>query len=127
MSRRHTLPAGVAGMATESEARSRVFHRVVICALAVAVALVLAPSASATFPGLNGSIAFTRSIGPGIVAVELSGGVVFQSLDFGASDYDPAWSPDGRWLAFSRLGDGIYVVDAWGGHLRQLTRGGDDE
>jgi Tol biopolymer transport system component len=119
------------GTATESEARSRVFELVVACALAVAVALVLASPATATFPRLNGSIAFLRfNPGAEIVAVDLSGGVVFQSPYFGPSDYDPAWSPDGRWLAFSRTGgagDGLYVSDAWGGHVRRLTRGDDED
>ena len=114
-------------------ARSQVFHRIVASAVGVTAALVLASSATATFPGLNGGIAFIR-FGPGaeIVAVDPSGGVVFQSPYFGPSDYDPAWSPDGRWLAFSRIADitaedGIYVVDAWGGHLRRLTRGDDED
>jgi Ca2+-binding RTX toxin-like protein len=113
--------------------RSRISHWVVAFAVGVTVTLVLASPASATFPGLNGGIAFIR-FGPGaeIVAVDPSAGVVFQSPYFGPSDYDPAWSPDGRWLAFSRIADitaqdGIYVVDAWGGHLRRLTRGDDED
>jgi Ca2+-binding RTX toxin-like protein len=105
----------------------RSLHRVVACAVCVTVALVIASFASATFPGLNGSIAFIRFFDAEaeIVAVDLSGGVVFHSAYFGASDYDPAWSPDGRRLAFTRLaigGDGIYVVDAWGDHLRRVAR-----
>ena len=40
---------------------------------------------------------------------------------------DPAWSPDGRKLAFVRLsadlGEPIYVVNADGSGLRRLTRG----
>ena len=35
---------------------------------------------------------------------------------------EPAWSPDGRRLAFSGLG-GIWIADASGARVRQLTRG----
>jgi len=34
--------------------------------------------------------------------------------------YSPAWSPDGRWIAFIRAGD-LYVVRTTGGHLRRLV------
>jgi hypothetical protein len=55
--------------------RPGLLHRIVGFAVCVTVALVLASTASATFPGLNGSIAFTR-FGPApgeIVAVDPSG------------------------------------------------------
>jgi Tol biopolymer transport system component len=35
---------------------------------------------------------------------------------------DPAWSPDGRAIAFERNGD-VYVMHADGTRLRRLTRG----
>ncbi len=41
-----------------------------------------------------------------------------------ADDWAPAWSPDGKWLAFTSNRDGnpeIYVVNSKGGELRRLT------
>ena len=38
-------------------------------------------------------------------------------------DQSPAWSPDGRRIAFASNGD-IYVMDADGGNQRRLTTGG---
>ena len=34
--------------------------------------------------------------------------------------YAPAWSPDGKWIAFIRAND-LYVVRAAGGGLRRLV------
>jgi Tol biopolymer transport system component len=46
----------------------------------------------------------------------------------GVRDVSPSWSPDGKRIAFARRdgssGD-VFVVDANGSHLQQLTRGGD--
>ena len=44
--------------------------------------------------------------------------------DGGAQDWWPAWSPDNAQIAFMSDRDGdweIYVMDADGGNLRQLT------
>ena len=50
----------------------------------------------------------------------------------GASDWAPAWSPDGQSLAFARSTDGrrsfhVYVMSADGSGVRQLTHGRFDE
>ena len=42
----------------------------------------------------------------------------------GRSDFDPAFSPDGQTLAFSRRGIGIYVVPVLGGEEQRLISGG---
>src|SRR5690606_6564577 len=48
-----------------------------------------------------------------------------RQLTYGSSfDNNPAWSPDGQWLAFqssSTDGVNIYVIDANGNNLRRLT------
>ncbi len=51
-----------------------------------------------------------------------------------ADDWDPSWSPDGKWIAFvsnrENGGEGgqfIYVMDANGGNLRQLSLENDSE
>jgi len=46
----------------------------------------------------------------------------------GREDSQPAWSPDGKWLAFTRTTDGrrsfqIYVMRANGSGVRRITRG----
>jgi TolB protein len=43
----------------------------------------------------------------------------------GPSFYEPAWSPDGREIAFVKMPfryNSIYVVDAAGGRVRRVTR-----
>lgn len=43
----------------------------------------------------------------------------------GSADQSPAWSPDGRWIAFQSTrggNDDIWLMDANGGNLAQLTR-----
>ena len=42
----------------------------------------------------------------------------FPGSDFGAQD--PAWSPDGRWIAFSSVTE-LYVLDVEGKSVRQVT------
>jgi Tol biopolymer transport system component len=59
----------------------------------------------------------------GIYTIRADGTDLRQLTDNAADEY-PAWSPDGKTIAFNRLtkaNGGIYTVNADGGGLRQLT------
>jgi Tol biopolymer transport system component len=87
--------------------------------LAAAALLALPPPAAPTPPGRNG-IAFAV-YGSGIAVVRPDGRGL-RKLTKGRRDHFPAWSPDGRRLAFQRAGD-IYVIHADGSGLVRLTQG----
>jgi Tol biopolymer transport system component len=95
-----------------------------LLALVVGAALVLATAALGSYPGRNGRIAYVESAagsrgtgwGPTIVSVR-EDGTGRRVLGAG---FDPAWSPDGRRLAFAR-GSEIWVMNADGGNKRRLT------
>ena len=60
-------------------------------------------------------------------ADSLNAGPIRRLTFMGGSNSDPAWSPDGRHIAFSSnlVGSGdIYVMDADGGNPRRLTNNG---
>ena len=59
----------------------------------------------------------------GIELVELATGARSKLTVFG---YDPAWSPDGRFIAFTSGGkqEDVWVVEAAGGQPRQVAAGG---
>ena len=61
-----------------------------------------------------------------IQVLDVASGVVTTLVDSSPTSYDsaPAWSPDGRQIAFESTMDGdreIYVINADGSNLRQLT------
>jgi Tol biopolymer transport system component len=95
---------------------------------ALALALVTTGPAAATFPGRNGLIAFASDrdpllMHPQIFSLNVRGGEPRNLTESAADDYDPAPSPDGRLVAFSRRGD-IWLMNADGSGQRLLTRGG---
>jgi Tol biopolymer transport system component len=117
------------------EAAMRSPFRSFMTALAVAVgAAALAAPAQATYPGVNGRIAFVRwneATGDNFSLWTANPDGSHQTLaaalpsPFGDSD----WSADGRHLAFdffdASSDEQIAVVDPDGSHLRQLTFGQD--
>lgn len=103
-------------------------HRpTLLLAIILLVVLALPAQSSATFPGVNGKIAFERDDGGRGLALYVmnSDGTGQKELfhDF-AIDLDSkiSWSADGKQLAFAGFGH-IYIADPDGGHLTQLTSG----
>ena len=96
--------------------------------LALAVAGLAAASASATTPGRNGRIAYTKTVGGNLdVWTVLSDTASEARLTTDpASDQGPSWSPDGTKILFSsqRTGSGdIYVMNADGTNQTLLMGG----
>lgn len=77
---------------------------------------------------VNGSIAFIAGPGSDVFTVRPDGHLLKRVTGGRGVDGDPAWSPDGRSIAFDRTSpDGtvtsVYVVTAAGGRPRLLVRG----
>jgi TolB protein len=100
-----------------------------LLAVAGALAMLVASShpASASFPGRAGKIAFVSDAsGSNDILVMNADGSGRENLTTGPEDdSEPAWSPDGRRLAFVRDGPqpDIYVMRADGQGLRRVTAG----
>jgi Tol biopolymer transport system component len=69
----------------------------------LAAALITPASASATFPGHNGLIAFQADVGNGnqLYTVKANGHDLRQITDVDGEATTPDWSPNGHWIAFS--------------------------
>jgi len=108
--------------------------RVVVLAASLAVAGAAAGAATAP-PPTGGLIAFDRQLGEASWAIGLIGptGGAARLLQLRVhGGHDPAWSPDGRSIAFGSWGfadggipDGIWVVDANGRGLRRVATADD--
>jgi Tol biopolymer transport system component len=91
-----------------------------VFATATAVSLVLAAVAQAsTFPGRNGRIAFTATVGPRsqVFTMRPDGRRRTQVSHEAAGAADPDWSPDGRQLVYARS-DGLVTFIGATGALR---------
>ena len=123
--------------------RARAAAAIALLGLAAALAPApVVPGARAAYPGRPGPIAYSKYedvIDPEFHLHQRGGLVVHGphrdqrpwQLTGDAGDSNPAYSPDGRWIAFdgSRGAGGferhVYVVRAGGSGLRQLTDAGD--
>ncbi|MGH2925047.1 MAG: TolB family protein [Solirubrobacterales bacterium] len=106
--------------------------------LCLSAILAFAPGGSrAAFPGANGDVVFSRRTGPILVPKDPQPGGIFTVAPDGkdvtrittGDDDDPAFSPNGKWIVFTRFQDkpGLYRVKADGSHLKRLSKGrGDD-
>jgi len=94
-----------------------------LCAAAV-LAFGFAGSAPATFAGHNGRIAFTGCISSCDIYTVNPDGTAVQQVTHDGSSFTPAWSPDGKRIAYTSAVSGapaIWIADANGAHARQLT------
>ena len=93
----------------------------------VAIAAVLAlaaPPAHATFPGLNGKIAFhsNRNGNFEIYSMDANGSNQTRLTNNAAEDFSPAWSADGTRIAFTSFRDGNYEIYTMNGDGTSPTR-----
>jgi len=93
-----------------------------VAALSAALTvLVIAPAASATFSGENGRIAFGRNTGHvTLFTVRPNGEGLFRLTNppGNLNTFSADWSPNGRWLAYTRLGEEVR------GHIFRIRRDG---
>lgn len=116
-----------AGGRPRLRSRSRWAASLVLAVLTMSLGL--AAPAEAAFPGHDGKIIFVR--GDHLYAMRADGSDVTQLTRGSSLDEEPAWSPDGRQIAFSRqVKTGflhIYVMKADGTSARPITAARTDD
>jgi dipeptidyl aminopeptidase/acylaminoacyl peptidase len=131
------------GWLRNKEVHMRVFLRDRVagagpCALVAAASLimsVLVAPVQAAHPGANGKIAYESAVtgNDEIFAMGPDGSAQTNVSNSPDPDRDPAWSPDGTKIAFSRIGAAspdahanVWVMDADGSNQVNLTPGSND-
>lgn len=105
-------------------------RRIALPLVVGALALLAAATAPAAYPGTNGVVAFTSTQDGGArhVFVTSPRGIVdLTGTSSGVAETEPAFSPDGREIAFTRGAPGlrntqVFVMSASGGGRTQLTK-----
>jgi Tol biopolymer transport system component len=102
-------------------------RKLVVAVLVIGALGVGSPPAGATFPGLNGLVTWSRVRMHQDVEIfgrDLSDGTTIQITHNDRVDFEPAWSPDGRHLAFTSCSSSdcdVWVADADGTDERNVT------
>jgi dipeptidyl aminopeptidase/acylaminoacyl peptidase len=99
------------------------YPMIALCVVVLVGGAAFAPSAAAAGPGLTGTVVFQTSSGGPIYAINADG----SHLRLLTNGMDPALSPDGKWVAFTRWegsGNGdwgsLWVINIDGSGERQV-------
>jgi Tol biopolymer transport system component len=84
------------------------------------------PVAHATTPGLNGRIVFSADLGLGgeIYTIRRDGTGLSQLTELDGNAFHPDWSPDGSRIVFWLEDQAIYIMNADGSDLHEVTSPG---
>ena len=98
----------------------------VVAGIGVALLSVMsgATPARATYPGVPGTIAFTRELTDSIWLIEADGRSERPLPGPKERQRDPAWSPAGRWLMYTARG--VWIVRPDGSSRRRIAPNGAD-
>lgn len=91
-------------------------------AVAAVVALTAPALSHAAYPGKNGKLAIEGDTRPGIWTVKPNGDALKRLTGKKGFPFNPSWSPNGRWIAFTRSGS-LWKMRANGSHRHRLVRG----
>jgi Tol biopolymer transport system component len=97
--------------------------RAAVAAAALAVVLLALPAAGhAAYPGKNGKLAIEGDTRPGIWTVKPNGDDLKRVTGKSGLPFNPSWSPNGRWIAFTQS-NALWKIRGDGTHKRRLARG----
>src|SRR4051812_49584848 len=97
--------------------------RRIVEAVAVATGLMLFPAAAhAAYPGKNGKLAIEGDTRPGIWTVKPNGNDLTRVTGKKGLPFNPSWSPDGKWIAFTRSA-ALWKMRADGSRKEKLVKG----